>query len=226
MGDFLRQRVVRDSLAVGVVTGAYGASFGAIATAAGLEVWEACFLSLVMFTGASQFAFAAEVGSGGAGFSAVVSALLIGSRNMFYGLRVAPLVGPVGWRKLLTAQMTLDESAAMSIQPEPRAARVGFWVTGVTVFLFWNLATLAGALSSRILSDPRDLGLDAAAPAAFVALLWPRMRGRLPWTAAALGGAVALAAVGLTASGVPLLLAAAALLALGVATAPRRRAAP
>lgn len=212
-----RQAIVRDGVAVGLATGAYGVSFGAISVTAGLDVWQTCALSLLAFTGASQFAFIGVVGAGGSPWSGAVTALLLGTRNTLYGLRLAPLLGWSGWRRAAAAQLVIDESTAMSVNRESRpAARTGFLSTGVSVFLLWNLATLAGALGGRSLGDPRAFGLDAAVGAAFLALLWPRLRDRRNQVVAALGAVVALALVPVTAAGVPVLAAGAVALLVGV----------
>lgn len=191
--------VVRNALGIGLATGAYGLSFGALAVAAGLSVVQACTLSALMFTGASQFAFVGLVGGGAA--AAVATALLLGARNALYGLRLSPLLRA---RRALAAHLVIDESAAMAIG---RDARLGFFATGAAVFVCWNLATLIGALAGHSLSDPRTLGLDAAAPAAFLALLAPRvqMGGR---RTALLAAAAALVAVPFVPAGVPVLIAA------------------
>jgi len=203
---------VRDALGIGVATGAYGVSFGALAIAAGLSVPQACVLSLLMFTGASQFAFVGLIGAGA--FGAVASALLLGARNGLYGLRLAPLL------PRRAAHLVIDESAAMALAH----GRCGFWATGLSVFAFWNLGTLAGALAGTALSDPRTLGLDAAAPAAFVALVAPRLDAREPRAIAAAATLAALIVVPLTPAGVPVLIAAA--VAVAVATLPRRETPP
>ncbi|GGO69989.1 AzlC family ABC transporter permease [Nocardioides deserti] len=212
-----RTGIVRDGLGVGIATGAYGTSFGAVSVAAGLDVWQTCVLSLLMFTGASQFALVGVVASGGAPMSGALTALLLGTRNTLYGLRLAPLLGYVGWRRAAAAHLVIDESTAMSVTRESRpAARLGFLVTGGAVFLLWNLATLVGALAGTVIGDPRDYGLDAAVGAAFLALLWPRLdttRNRVVAVAAA---AVAIGAVPLTAAGVPVLVAAGVALLAGV----------
>src|SRR5215217_8321865 len=116
-----------------------------------------------MFTGASQFAFVGLIGGGAP--AAVGTALLLGARNGLYGLRLAPFLRP----RPLAAQFVIDESAAMAVRDTPPEIRLGFWSTGLAVFVFWNLGTLIGALAGSVLSDPRALGLDAAAPAAFLA---------------------------------------------------------
>ena len=212
-----RRAIVRDGLAVGVATGAYGISFGAISVASGLDVMQTCALSLLVFTGASQFALIGVVGAGGAPLSGAVTALLLGSRNTLYGLRLAPLLGWTGWRRAAAAHLVIDESTAMSVNRESTpAARLGFLSTGLAVFGLWNLATLLGALGGRSLGDPRTYGLDAAVGAAFLALLWPRLSDRRNQLVALLGAAVALSLVPLTAAGVPVLAAGAVAILVGV----------
>jgi 4-azaleucine resistance transporter AzlC len=216
--------IVRDGVAVGVATGAYGISFGAISVTSGLDVWQTCALSLLVFTGASQFALIGVIGAGGAPLSGAVTALLLGTRNTLYGLRLAPLLAWAGWRRLAAAHLVIDESTAMSVNRESRpAARVGFLSTGMSVFVLWNLATFIGAFGGRSLGDPRTFGLDAAVGAAFLALLWPRLRDRRNQLVALLGAAVALALVPLTAAGVPVLAAGGVALLVGAVS---RRADP
>lgn len=174
-----RAVVVREAWAVGIATAAYGISFGALAVAAGLDVWQACFLSLVMFTGGSQYALVGVLASGGvaAGPTAIASAALLGSRNAIYGMRMASVLGGRWWTRLAAAWGTIDESTAVALaQPTAHLRRVGFWVTAAVIFVGWNLTTLIGALIGDALGDPRVYGLDAAAAAAFLALLWPRLK--------------------------------------------------
>jgi predicted branched-subunit amino acid permease len=210
-----RRAVLRDALAVGVATGAYGLSFGALSTSAGLSVAQTAALSLLMFSGASQFALVGVIGAGGGAAAAATTAILLGSRNAFYGLRLSGILRPRGPRKLLAAQLVIDESSAMAVvRDDPRLARLAFWATGAAVFSLWNIATLVGAVGAQSLSDPRVLGLDAAAPAAFIALLAPRLRGRGPWTTALASAALALALTPLVPTGVPVL--AGALLAVAL----------
>lgn len=205
------RRAWREGLGVALATSAYGVSFGALAVAAGLDIWQTCVLSLVMFTGGSQFAFIGVLGSGGlaAAPAAIASAGLLGVRNVAYGLRMAPLVGTSPARRILAPHITIDESTAVALaHRHPRARTVGFWVTGVGIYLGWNLTTLLGALLGDVLGDPRAYGLDAAAAAAFLALLWPRLRGR---QAIAVGVAAAVVATVLTPAlmpGIPVLIAA------------------
>jgi 4-azaleucine resistance transporter AzlC len=214
-----RSSIIRDSLGVGIATGAYGVGFGAVSVASGLSVTQTCALSLFVFTGASQFALVGVIASGGAPISGALTALLLGTRNTLYGLRLAPLLAWRGWRRTLAAQVLIDESTAMSVTRETTpAARLGFLTTGISVFVLWNLATLAGAVAGSSIGDPRTYGLDAAVGAAFLALLWPRLRSRRNQLVAVAAAAVALATVPIVPAGVPVLAAAAVALLAGVLT--------
>jgi predicted branched-subunit amino acid permease len=221
-----RRTIVRDSLGVAIATGTYGLSFGAVGIASGLDVAQTCVLSLLMFTGASQFALAGVLGAGGSPVSGALTALLLGTRNTLYGLRLAPLLGYRGWRRVVAAHVLIDESTAMAVAREDRSlARTGFWTTGGTIFVLWNLTTLLGAVAGEQLGDPRDLGLDAAVGAAFLALLWPRLSSPVARLTAALAAVVAAGAVSVTPAGVPVLVAAGVAVLVG-ALAPRTGATP
>jgi predicted branched-subunit amino acid permease len=217
----LRRAVVRDSIGVGIATGLYGVSFGAVAVAGGLSVAQTCALSLVMFTGASQFAFVGVVATGGAPLSGALTALMLGTRNTLYGLKLAPMLGFRGWRRPLAAQVVIDESTAMSVTRETSAlARTGFVTTGAAVFVLWNLFTCVGAVAGNLIGDPRTYGLDAAVGGAFLALLWPRLSDPRNRIIAVCAAAVALGAVPVTAAGVPVLVAGGVALLAGVLTPP------
>ena len=170
------------AVSVGMATGIYAVSFGALGVTAGLSILETMLLSLVMFSGASQFAFVGVVASGGMAAipTAIASAWLLGVRNGFYALRMAPVLGMPGIAKLLSAQLTIDESTAVATaQADQSGERRGFWWTGVSVFIFWNLLTLAGAVLGDQIGDPANYGLDSAAAAAFLGLVWPRLNSNL-----------------------------------------------
>ena len=201
---------VRMGLSIAFATGLYGISFGALSVAAGLTVWQTQVLSLLMFTGGSQFAFIGVIAGGGSGAAAVGAATLLGVRNAVYGMQMQRLLSPRGWRRSVIAQLTIDESAATALaQESPDEQRRGFWTAGIGVFVFWNAFTLAGALLGDALGDPRRFGLDGAAVAAFLGLLWPRLRGREPIALALACGLVTALAVPLVPPGLPILLAAA-----------------
>lgn len=220
---------VRSAVAVGVAVSLYGVSFGALAVAAGLDVWQTCVLSLLMFTGGSQFALIGVLAAGGvaAGPAAIVSSTLLGTRNALYALRTAPIVGP-GWpKRLLAAHWTIDETTAVATaQSTPRAQRAGFWVTGVVIYVGWNVTTLVGALLGDLMGDPKAWGLDAAAAAAFLGLLWPRLRALQP-VAVAIGGAVVAAVLTpFIPAGIPVLAAAVVAIVVGLTNWLGRRGEP
>lgn len=206
--DAARQQAVSVALA----TGAYGLSFGALSVAAGLDVWQTCALSLLVFSGGSQFAFVGVIGAGGNPFSAVATSTFLGLRNGFYGVGLAPVLRPLtGWRRAVAAQVTIDESTAVALaQPasDTAARRAGFWWTGIGVFLAWNAITLLGAVLGARIGDPRDWGLDAAAAAAFLALVWPRLAHRRAQAVAAASSLMALALTPVVPAGLPVLAAA------------------
>jgi predicted branched-subunit amino acid permease len=209
VGEAARRAVLRQAMGVGVATGAYGVSFGALATAGGLSTLQACALSVLAFTGGSQFALVGVVASGGSPWAGAGAAVLLGVRNAFYGLRLARLLGRRGPSRAVAAHLVIDESTAVAIgQVTEPAGRLGFWATGSAVFAFWNLATLAGAVAGNALGDPATWGLDAAAPAAFLALLSPRLRARTDWLVALAAACVALALVAVTPPGIPVMAAA------------------
>ena len=186
---------MRDALGLGLAVGLYGAAFGAAADAAGLNVWQAMSLSALMFTGASQFAMVGVLGAGGGALAAVGSALLLGTRNTVYGVRLVPLLRPRGFRRLGTAHWVIDETTAMSLAaPNPVLGKLAFLVTGASIYLMWNAMTVVGALGAAGLGGTARAALDAVVPAAFLALLWPRLRKGFPEAATqrrvAVGGAV------------------------------------
>lgn len=184
---------IRAALSVALAVSAYGISFGALSVAAGLDVWQTCVLSLLMFSGGSQFALVGVIATGGAaaaGPAAIAAAVLLGSRNSLYAIRMAPIIGPGILRRFAAGWLTIDESTAVATaQPTLRGQRLGFWITGIVIFVGWNLTTLLGALLGDQLGDVRQYGLDAAAAAAFLGLLWPRLSTLQP-IAVAVGAAV------------------------------------
>jgi 4-azaleucine resistance transporter AzlC len=205
--------VVTASLALGVAVGLIGVSFGVLAVANDLSVAQTCAMSVLVFTGASQFAFVGVIATGGSAAAAVGSGLLLAARNGVYGLALAPVLqGPLG-RRLLAAQFVLDESTAMATaQPDRPSQSRAFWWSGLSIFVCWNLGTVIGALAGGALSDPAALGLDAAFPAGFVVLIGPHLRSRTGRQAAVLAAVVVLVTTPFLRPGVPVLVAALAIL--------------
>ncbi|MDN5901337.1 MAG: AzlC family ABC transporter permease [Brachybacterium sp.] len=212
----------RNGLSIGVATGLYGISFGALATASGLDVWQAMVLSAVMFTGGSQFAFIGVVGGGGSALGAALASVLLGVRNTLYGLILAPSLPRGGIRGIARAHLTIDESAALAAGGTTTAQkRAGFWAAGVWVYVFWNLFSLAGALAGQHVADPGAWGLDAAAAAAFIALLWPRLRSGQAVAVAVAAAFVALVTTPALPAGLPVLAAALVAVVAGLLASQR-----
>lgn len=198
----------RDSLSVSLTVGAYGVAFGAAAVANGFSVLQSCLLSLLTFSGASQFAVIGVIGSGGSALSGIATASLLGTRNGLYGVLMAPILKVRGFKRVVAAHITIDESTGVSLSQEsrgPQAMREGFWLTGFGVFIFWNLFTLAGALGAKAMGDPSAWGLDAAVPAAFLGLVWPRLKSSTDKTLAILAAAFAIATTPFLPAGLPII---------------------
>ena len=204
-----RRAAISMSIGVASAVSLYGISFGALAVASGLDVWQAQVLSLFMFSGGSQFAVIGLIAAGAPGLTSVLVAGLLGVRNGLYSLRTAPLVGKGFLRRLIAGQLTIDESTAVALaQPTPSASRTGFWITGIGIYVGWNAMTFVGALLGDALGDVSAFGLDAAAAAAFVGLLWPRLISREPVVVAVVAAVVTAVAIPFAPTGVPVLLAA------------------
>lgn len=177
----MNRATLTQSLSVSLPVGAYGVAFGAASVAAGFSVLQSCLISLLTFSGASQFALVGVMGSGGTALSATATASLLGTRNLLYGLQMAPVLRTRRLKKMIAAQLTIDESTAVAISLEKsgtKGMQQGFWYTGIGVYIFWNLFTLLGALGAQAMGDPAAFGLDAAVPAAFLGLVWPRLTGK------------------------------------------------
>jgi predicted branched-subunit amino acid permease len=224
--DVERRAVVRQGVSVALATGLYGISYGALSVASGLSIWQSCVTSLLIFSGGSQFALIGVLGGGGSIGAAVAASSLLGVRNTLYGLQLTSMMAPTGWWRLPVAQLTIDESTAVAIaQPTRRLGRVGFWVTGIGIYVGWNAATLVGALVGDAIGDPKQYGLDAAASAAFLALLWPRLKSREPVVVAVAAAIVAAALVPVVPVGLPVIAAALVAVAFGVLRRDAGRAA-
>ena len=201
--------VVRDALGVGVAVGLSGFAFGVTSAGAGLSVLQSCALSLLVFTGASQFALVGALAAGGNPFTAAAGAFFLGVRNAFYGIRVSRLLRLPGALRPFAAQWVIDETTAVTLaQPTLRNARIGFTVTGLSLYVLWNLTTLAGALGADAIGDTDAWGLDAAGPAVFLALLAPMLRTTTERAVAGFAVVLGLGVLPVLPAGVPVLVAA------------------
>ncbi len=198
--------VKRDSLSLSLAVGAYGTAFGAASVSAHFTVLQSCLLSLLTFSGASQFAVIGVLGVGGSALSGIATATLLGTRNTLYGIRMAPILRLQGVKRVIAAHLTIDESTAIATaQKDEVDARKGFWLTGIGIFIFWNFFTLLGALGAKAIGNPAAWGLDAAVPAAFIGLVWPRLVDRKSRLLAAAAAILSLALVPFTPAGVPII---------------------
>lgn len=212
----------RDAALLSIAVGVVGVTFGVLAESAELSLAKAVALSALVFTGASQFAAVSLLKDGSNPMAALGSALLLAARNALYGPLVAPLLGRSPARRAAGAQFVIDETTGMATaQSDTDRSRDAFWFTAVLLFVLWVAGTVVGVAVGNALGDPERFGLDAAFPAAFVALLAPHVRTRAGRVAAALGAGLALGAIPLSPAGVPVLVA-----SLGALAALRVRGAP
>lgn len=204
--------MLRDVAAIGAAMVAVGASFGAMAVAAGLPVWAAVAMSAVVYAGGAQF-MAVGLVAAGSPLAAVLAGLLLNARHLPFGLTLGDSLGGQRWRRLLGSHLMTDEATAFALaRPAGGARRQAFWLAGTLLFLAWNAGTVLGVLAGGAVGDPAALGLDAAFPAGLIALLLPSLRDpETRWVALA-GAALAVLATPVLPAGLPVLLALAALI--------------
>jgi predicted branched-subunit amino acid permease len=201
-----KSQVDRTAFSVAFTVGLYGAAFGAAGITAGFSILQTCLLSILLFSGASQFAVVGIMGAGGAAISAIATATLLGFRNTLYGLQMAPILKVKGIKRVLAAQITIDESTAVAtLQDNDEDRKRGFYLTGIGVYVFWNLFTFLGALGASAIGDPSVWGLDAAVPAAFLGLIWPRLKNKIQFLVSGIAIAWALLLTPVTPAGIPII---------------------
>jgi predicted branched-subunit amino acid permease len=201
-----RNVVDRTALSVAFTVGLYGAAFGAAGITANFSILQTCLLSLLLFSGASQFAVVGIMGAGGAAISAIATATLLGFRNALYGVQMAPILKVTGIKRILAAQITIDESTAVAtLQDNDADRKRGFYLTGIGVYIFWNLFTFLGALGASKIGNPSVWGLDAAVPAAFCGLVWPRLKDKRQFIISGSAIGLALLLTPIAPAGVPII---------------------
>ena len=217
----MKNQVTKDALSIGIAVGIYGLSFGALAVTYGFSILETTLLSSLMFTGASQFAFIGVIGAGGGAIAAIAVAALLGSRNTLYALSLTNVLKAKNFKKLLAAHITIDESTGMSVKyrDDETNTKQAFWQTGISVFVFWNLATIIGAIGASLLDDPTTYGLDGTIAAAFLALIWPRLNNKTNKLVFITAFLTAIALTPLLPPGVPILITATIAVIAGVKNA-------
>ena len=188
----------------------FGISFGVLAEAAGMGVLAPVVMSATTFAGSAQFAAASILDDGGGALAAVVAAILLNARYAPMSIAVAPLFGGSRVRRLLSAQLIVDESWALSARGPGRFDPAVLFGVGLLFYPLWVGGTALGALAGDVVGDPERLGLDAAFPALFLALLVPQVRDRRALAVALIAGVTALVLVPITPAGVPIIVASAA----------------
>ncbi|MEZ5341759.1 MAG: AzlC family ABC transporter permease [Acidimicrobiales bacterium] len=206
--NFLAKRYARDAVIRGAAVGIFGAGFGVLAIDAGFSVLQALAMSLLVFTGASQFSAASVLSTGGDPASAIGAALLLAARNGLYGMTMAGHIDGSLGKRMAAAHITIDESTALGVgQDNPDDVEGAFFAGGLSVFFFWNLGTLAGALGGQALGDADALGLDAAFASGFISLAMPALRSSEGRTAAIAGSVIAAVGSLVFRPGIPIILA-------------------
>lgn len=190
----------------------FGASFGVLARAAGVDALAATVMSATTFAGSGQFAAVSVLGTAGGAAAAILAAVLLNARYFPIGISVASLFPGGTLRRLFESQLIVDESWAVSRMPDGRFSRHVLIGAGLVLYVCWVGSTAAGAIAGDALGDPARLGLDAAFPALFLALLVPQVRSRRALAAALAGGGIALVLIPFAPAGVPIIAASAACL--------------
>lgn len=185
----------------------FGLAFGIACSEAGLAVWEASAFSVFVFAGSAQFAAVGVLGDGGSALSAIAAGTLLNLRSLAFGVVMASALQGPWWKRAAWSQLMIDETTALgSAREDLRWRRYAYLFSGVTLFTAWNLSTLVGAAALSSAGDVvHDWGLDAAIPAAFLALLWPRLADRPQARTALLGAVIAIVLVPVAPPGVPIL---------------------
>lgn len=211
-------RLVRDIAAVSVAVGFVGMSFGAIAVATGMPPWAVVGFSLVVFAGGSQFLAVALVAAGNP-IAAILGGLLLNARHLPYAMAIADVLAGGRTRRIVGTHLMIDETVAFALaQPDPPKRRAAYWLTGSLLFGCWQVGTVAGILIGSAVGDPTRYGLDAAFPAALLALLLPRLRERAGLRVGVIAAVVAVGSSFFVPPGLPVLLGLIGLIAAGRST--------
>ncbi len=222
-----RAAVLRQALGVAAATGAYALSFGAISIASGLSVLQTCALSLLLFSGGSQFALVGVLGAGGGAFSAAATAVLLGSRNAFYGLRLATILDVTGLRRVAAAQLVIDETTAIATAQNV-STRCAVRVLDHRHRAVHTVEPRYAGGRTRRCRPPRSAPVRTGRGCAgrVPRVVGAAMRSREPWLIALVAAAVALAAVPYVPVGVPVLFAAMVAIGFGVRPGARTDSGP
>ncbi|MFI5905935.1 AzlC family ABC transporter permease [Dactylosporangium sp. NPDC051541] len=198
--------IARDVAALCTATAVVGASFGAIATANGVPFVQIVAMNLFVFAGGSQFLAVGLAGAGATAAAIVVAGLLLNARHLPFGLAIGNET--LGRHRFIGSHLMTDESVAFAIaQDDPVRRRRAYWLTGISLYVVWNASSAAGALAGSALGDPSVYGIDAAFPAALLALTLPSLKDAASVRVSLAGAALALIATPFLPAGLPVLVA-------------------
>jgi 4-azaleucine resistance transporter AzlC len=208
MGFWHRYRTgVRVAVPFAVAVAVFGVSFGVLAREAGMGSLAPVVMSITTFAGSAQFAVASVLGASGGVAAACVAALLLNARYGPIGMSVARALDGGRLKRLLEAQIVVDESWALSNRGGGHFDRQVLIGAGTFLYVAWVVGTTVGVLAGDLIGDPNKLGLDAAFPALFLALLVGQIRSRRAAAAAVTGAAIALLVTPFAKPGIPLIVA-------------------
>jgi 4-azaleucine resistance transporter AzlC len=197
---------------IAVAAAAFGASFGILARAADFERLAAVVMSATTFAGSAQFAVVSTLDDGGGVAAAIVAAVLLNARYAPISVSVAPFFGGSRWRRLVESQLIVDESWVVSRRADGSFDRRILVGAGLVLYVAWVGSTVIGVLAGEAIGDPATLGLDAAFPALFLALLVPQLTSRRALATTLVAAAIALVLIPFTPAGIPIIAASVACL--------------
>jgi 4-azaleucine resistance transporter AzlC len=197
---------------IGIAAGLFALSFGVLARTSGMGWTAPLVMSATTFGGSAQFAVVSVLAGGGSALAAIVAAVMLNARYAPIGISIASAFRGSVPKRFVQSQLIVDESWAMTVRRKGGFDLQVFLGAGLLLYVFWIAGTVAGLLLGDVVGDPNRLGIDAAFPALFLALLVPQVRGRLHASAALLGAGIALVLVPFTPAGIPIVAGAAAAL--------------
>ncbi len=217
-----RRTTRRQAISIGVAVSPFGIAFGVTCAKAGLTWLQAAGFSSLVFTGGTQFAAVGVLAEHGAAAAAITAGLLLAIRSLAYGVVMAPALQGRWWKRALWSHVMIDEAMAVGTAHDDLVLRrYGYLWAGGSVFVLWNLATVAGA----VLGNASEvwisrLGVDGTIPASFLALVWNRLQDPVQRWVATVGAAISIVAVPIAPAGMPIILAG---LAVGISPFIGRR---
>jgi 4-azaleucine resistance transporter AzlC len=199
---------MKAAMVIAIAPVLFGLSFGLLAETSGFGAPAAIVFSATTFAGSAQFAAATVLGAGGSVVAAIVAAVLLNARYAPMSVAAASVFHGPWWRRLLEAQLIVDESWALGGRGG-RFRREILVGAGLLLYPLWIGGTTLGTLIGNRLGAPEDFGLDGAFATLFLGLALPTLRDARARKAAVLAAALVLALLPFTPSGVPLIAASA-----------------